>query len=419
MKISKVRIADIIPYEYNAKLHPKEQIEQIKNSIREFGNNDPIAVDENNVIIEGHGRYEALRSLDYDEIDVIVLEGLSEEQKKAYRIVHNQLTMNSGWDMDTLKAELSKIDLNLVELGIDESLLNEVEEELKEATDDNFEIDFDETPSIVRKGDVWQLGNHRLMCGDSTDKSDVGILMSDVPADLLVTDPPYNINISNSQGMTIENDNMERSEFLEFLKKAMDCADSVMKEGASFYIWYADTSAVEFHRACPWQIRENLIWVKNQFIMGRQDYHWRHEPCLYGWKDGAAHYFINDRKQSTVIDDSIDLETANLKEYVKQLFDYSTVLYEKKPTVNDLHPTMKPIPLIGRLVKNSSRSGEIVLDLFGGSGSTLIACEQLGRECRIMEYDVRYADVIIKRWEDFTGKKAVLLNGEERQKECV
>lgn len=417
MKIINKDINEIIPYENNAKLHPKEQIEQIKNSILEFGNNDPIAIDENNVIIEGHGRYEALKELGFNKISVIVLDELSEEQKNAYRIVHNQLTMNTDWDIDKLKEELNNINIDMSLLGFNENLLDEVEEDFSEVEEDNFDVDeaLPEIPTTIA-GQVYQLGNHRLMCGDSTHKEDILRLMNGYKADMLLTDPPYNINVSNSQGMTIENDDMDKTKFIEFLSNAFENVIENMKEGAAFYIWYADTSALEFHQACrnaKMTIRENLIWVKSQFILGRQDYHWRHEPCLYGWKDGAAHYFLNDRTQSTIFDETIDLDTItheDLLEYVKNILNYSSVLYENKPTVNDLHPTMKPLKLMGKLIKNSSKKNNIILDVFAGSGSTLIACEQLNRQCYCMEFDPKYCDVIIKRWEELTGKKAVLIN---------
>ena len=420
MKIIVKDINDLKPYDNNAKLHPKEQIEQIKNSIKEFGNNDPIAIDEDNMIIEGHGRYQALKELGYQEVEVIVLEGLTEEQKNAYRIVHNQLTMNTDWDMEKLKSELNTITINMNDLGFSEDLLDEIQEDFSEAEEDNFDVDeaikeIDEPKS--KRGDIYKLGNHILMCGDSTKLEDVKRLTDNNKVDLVITDPPYNINVSNSQGMTIENDNMGDSEFNEFLTAAFECMEDVLKEGSSFYVWYASTEHINFESAlnkAGLKVREQLIWVKNQFILGRQDYHWRHEPCLYGWKDGASHYFINDRTQSTVIDDSVDLDTIShedLVKYVKQLHDTSTIIYENKPAINTDHPTMKPIPLIGRLVKNSSKKYDKVLDLFGGSGTTLIVCEQLNRSAYLMEYDPKYCDVIIRRWEELTGKKVVLLNG--------
>lgn len=418
METKIIPLEDLIAYENNAKEHPQEQIEQIKNSIREFGYIDLIAVDENNVIIEGHGRLLALKELGHKDVEVIVLRHLTEEQKNAYRIVHNQLTMNSGWDMEKLKEELSKITLDMSMLGIETDLLDEIEEENLEIEEDNFDVEeaLEEIEEPQAKyGDVYQLGRHRLICGDSTKVEDIETLMNYERADLLVTDPPYNIAVENSQGMTIENDDMDKEEFVEFLTKAFRAGKEAIKNGAAFYIWYADTSSLEFNRACRnvgLQVRENLIWVKSQFILGRQDYQWKHEPCLYGWREGASHYFVNDRTQSTVIDESVDIETMpedKLREYVKSLVEYTTTIYEKKPTINSDHPTMKPIKLISKLVKNSSKKNQLVLDLFGGSGTTLIACEQLNRTCYMCEYDPKYVDVIIRRYEEFTGNKAVKL----------
>ena len=387
--------------------------------IQEFGNNDPIAIDENNVIIEGHGRLMALKELGYEEAECIVLTGLSEEQKDAYRLVHNQLTMNTGWDMDKLKSELNKFtNVNMAALGFDKELLDQIKDEEVEIEEDDFDFDkeVEEIEEVyVKEGDIYKLGRHFLMCGDTTSE-DVTKLMQGNQADLLLTDPPYNINVSNSQGMTIAHDNMVKSEFVEFLSSSFQRLNHVLKEGAAFYIWYADSSAYEFIESCRnanWEIRQNLIWVKSQFILGRQDYQWRHEPCLYGWKEGAGHYFIKDRTQSTIIDDSIDLENASieeLKEYIQNLFDTTSVLYEKKPTVNDLHPTMKPLKLMAKLIKNSSKREQIVLDGFGGSGSTLIACEELNRTCYMMEFEPKYAQTIIKRWETLTGNKAVKIS---------
>lgn len=220
--------------------------------------------------------------------------------------------------------------------------------------------------------------------------------------------------------MKIENDNLAGDEFVAFLRDAFAAADQVMKPGAAFYIWHAESGGSVFRTALikvGWKLRQCLIWVKNGFVIGRQDYQWRHEPCLYGWKDGAAHYFTNDRTQSTVFDDKIDLKKLKKEEMLQLLQEIfsekipTTILYEDKPLRNDVHPTMKPVPLMGKLISNSTKAGETVLDLFGGSGSTMIACEQLGRSCCMMELDPKYCDVIIDRWETFTGEKAVLLNG--------
>lgn len=420
MKITKVRIDDIFPYEGNAKLHPTEQIAQIKESIREFGNNDPIAIDENHVIIEGHGRWLALKELGYEEAECIILKDLTEDQKKAYRIVHNQLTMNSGFDFDLLKTELENISIDMAQFDLELDNLD------LEPTGEVQEVEApepEECEPIAKMGDIWKLGNHYLMCGDSTSEEDVRALMkagSDhlMEADLLVTDPPYNVAVENSKGMTIENDNMGKAEFREFIGKAMKNASKSLKAGGAFYIFYGDCEDVSFRQACfgnAMPIRECLIWVKNGFTLGRQDYQWRHEPCLYGWKEGASHYFVPDRSQDTVVEDKPDLAKMSkddLRKLAKALLgekDEGTIIREDKPVRDADHPTMKPIKLLARLIRNSSKPLWTVLDLFGGSGSTLIACEQLNRRCRTMEYDPRYCDVIIKRWETLTGKKAKVL----------
>ena len=263
------------------------------------------------------------------------------------------------------------------------------------------------------------LGDHVLMCGDSTNADDVQKLMNGVKADMLFTDPPYNVNVSNSQGMKIENDNMEEESFRKFLDDAFRCASMSLKDGGAFYVWHADSETVNFRIACEnngLSIRQCLIWVKNAFNFGRQDYKWQHEPCLYGWKEGASHYFVEEYNHPTVIEDTLDiskLKKEEMKKLLEEIFSSgtpTTVIHEDKPLKNDLHPTMKPLKMCGDMIRNSSRKGEIVLDLFGGSGSTLITCEQLSRTCYMMEYDPKYVDVIIDRWETFTGKKAQKVN---------
>lgn len=417
MEVIKMDIEDIIPYENNAKLHPQEQIEQIKKSILEFGNNDPIAVDKNNVVIEGHGRLLALKELGYEEIEVIKLEHLTDEQRKAYTLIHNKLTMNTDFDMDILMEELQSIED--IDMAFFDFEIDTMEDETIE--DDNFDIEeaLDEIQEpISKQGEIYQLGKHKLMVGDSTKLEDVNKLMNGEKADLLFTDPPYNVNVSNSQGMTIENDNMSNNEFKEFLNKAFNCASSSLKEGGAFYIWHADSETVNFRVECENNnllVKQCLIWVKNGFNFGRQDYKWKHEPCLYGWKDGAAHYFVDEYNHPTVIEDNINIDLLKKDELKKLLEDLlktnipTTIIHEDKPLKNDLHPTMKPLKLCGDLILNSSRKEELVLDLFGGSGSTLIVCEQLNRTCYMMEYDPKYADVIIQRWETLTGEKAELL----------
>ncbi len=381
MKIEKLNIAEITEYENNAKLHPREQIEQIKKSIQEFGNNDPIAIDENNVIIEGHGRYKALQELGYDEVEVIRLSHMDDEQKRAYILAHN-----------------------------------EPESEVEE---DDFEVEETKEP-IAKLGDIYQLGRHRLMCGDSTDPDQLAKLVDGQQIDLIVTDPPYNVAYEGGteEALTIMNDSMDNESFRKFLRDAFFAADTVLREGGAFYIWHADSEGYNFRGACSdigWTVRQCLIWNKNTLVLGRQDYQWKHEPCLYGWKEGAAHYFVNDRSLTTIIEDVEDLNKmtkAELIEYIERMQANSptTIINENKPTRNGLHPTMKPLKLIERLVRNSSKKGWNVLDSFNGSGSTMIVCEDLGRTYFGMELDPRYVDATIQRWEEHTGQTAVKLN---------
>ena len=420
MQIEVVSIDKIKEYELNAKEHPKEQIEQIKKSIQDFGNNDPIAIDGNGEIIEGHGRYIALKELGFKEVEVIRLGHLTDQQKKAYRLIHNKLTMNSDFNLELLEQELADLQtLDMQEFGFD--FVTDFMEEIKDV--DEFDIDeavaeAEERPR-TQEGDLWKLGNHYLLCGDSTINSDIATLLNGKKADLLLTDPPYNVNVSNADGKTIANDNMSNLEFYEFLKDVFTVADKNLKEGAAFYIWHGESESLNFRKACEyvgWNVKQCLIWVKNSITLGRQDYQWKHEPCLYGWKSGAGHYFIKNRKQPTVIDNSIDLElmtAEELREYILELQEPSTIIYEDKPLKNTDHPTMKPVRLMKKQIKNSTKQGEIVLELFGGSGSTLLACEELGRVCYANELSPVYCDVIIKRWEQLTGQQAELVKGRE------
>lgn len=421
--IEYVPIDTIKPYKNNAKTHPEEQIEQIKRSIEQFGMDDPIGV-WNNEIVEGHGRLIACKELGFLEIPIIRLDHLTDEERKAYTLAHNKLTMNSDFDLDILNEELASFEtIDMGDFGFDFEF------------EDKNEIDVvqDEVPDIpeepkAKQGDVYQLGRHRLMCGDSTKPEDVNKLVDGNIMDLIVTDPPYNVNYGsiNETGYgkerhnprPIENDDMTSLDFYHFLYDAFKNAYEVTKAGGALYVWYASKSIVEFQTAIEdvgFLVKQELIWNKSSFTLGRQDYQWKHEPCLYGWKDGAGHYFIDDRTQTTVIEDKIDidkLKKEELKKLVEELLEERTpvsVINEAKPTINDLHPTMKPIRLLARLIVNSSQENENVMDLFGGSGSTLIACEQLNRNCYMMEYDPHYVDVIVQRWENLTGEKAVKL----------
>ena len=385
MNIIEMKIGNIIPYEKNPRKND-EAVKYVAESIKQFGFKVPIVIDKNNVIVAGHTRYKASKKLGLKEVPCIVADDLTEEQIKAYRLADNKVAELAEWDIDLLGEELDGIlDIDMGDFGFDLS----VEEEEKEAVEDEFEMELPEEPR-AKLGDIYQLGNHRLMCGDSTSITDVEKLMGGDLADMLLTDQPYNVDYEGKtkDKLKIENDKMDNDNFRQFLIDAFSNADMVMKAGAVFYIWHADSEGYNFRGACfdvGWKVRQCLIWNKNSMVMGRQDYHWKHEPCLYGWKDGAGHLWASDRKQTTVIS-----------------FD--------RPTRNDLHPTMKPVPLFDYQIKNNTKGGDIVLDLFGGSGTTIMACEQNERRAYTMEFDPRYVDVIINRWEQFTGRKAVLLN---------
>lgn len=423
MQIEKVKIADLLEYKNNAKEHPQWQIEQIVESIEKFGFNDPIAIDENNTIIEGHGRLYALQEMGGEEVECIRLSHLGENEKKAYILAHNKLTMNTEFDADLLAQELGEIE------GIDMSSFGFLMDPLIEVVEDDFddEAAIEQPEPIAKLGDVYQLGEHFLMCGDSTDFIAVKKLCGEALMDLLVTDPPYNVAYEGKteDALTIENDNMDDAKFREFLKAAFACADGVMRPGAAFYIWHADSEGFNFRGACRdigWTVRQCLIWNKNQMVLGRQDYQWKHEPCLYGWKDGAAHYFVDDRNLLTVLEEESELKKMSKAELINYILEIqeqtaTTVINEVKPSRNGLHPTMKPLRLIERLVRNSSKKGENVLDLFNGSGSTLMVCEQLGRRYYGMELDPRYVDATIERWEEFTGKKAVKISSDNQDSE--
>ena len=381
---------DLIPYARNSRTHSDEQVAQISASIKEFGFTNPILIDEDGLIIAGHGRVQAAQRLKLDEVPAIVLEYLTEAQKKAYVIADNKLAINAGWDFDMLKVEFNDLidmDFDLSLIGFDGKELNQI---LADPTEGLVDADtIPETPvePISKVGDMWLLGNHRLLCGDSTLVDNIDRLMMDKQSDLIVTDPPYNVDYEGKtkNALKISNDSMDDQQFRQFLVDAFTNMNIALKPGGGFYIWHADSEGYNFRGACHdvgWKVRQCLIWNKNSMVLGRQDYHWKHEPCLYGWKDGASHKWNTDRKQTTVLEFS-------------------------RPSKNIEHPTMKPIDLIAYQIENSSYPNDLVLDLFLGSGSTLIASEKTGRVCYGMELDPKYADVIIKRWQDFTGKDAI------------
>ena len=385
MNITNIPLKNLKPYENNPRKND-DAVKYVAESIKEFGFKVPIVIDKNNVIVAGHTRYKAAKKLKMSEVPCIIADDLTDEQIKAFRLADNKVAEKAEWDFDLLNAELDDIiDLDMELFGFEDALQDDAEE----AVEDEFEVELPPEPKS-KLGDIYQLGNNRLMCGDSTVLKDVEKLMGGEQADMLLTDPPYNVNYEGKtkDKLKIKNDQMGNDNFRQFLTDAFSNADMVMKPGAVFYIWHADSEGYNFRGACfdaGWTVRQCLIWNKNRMVMGRQDYQCKHEPCLYGWKEGAGHLWASDRKQTTVIN-----------------FD--------KPTRNDMHPTMKPIPLFDYQIKNNTKGGDVVLDLFGGSGTTIMACEQNGRRGYSMEYDPRYVDVIVDRWEKFTGAKAVLLN---------
>ena len=390
--ITSRRVDELIPYARNSRTHSDAQVAQIAASVREFGWTNPVLVDGENGIIADHGRILAARKLGMDEVPCIELAGLTDTQRRAYIIADNKLALNAGWDDELLAIEFAE----LADAGFDNLLTGFTQDEIDALTPEQIPeglTDEDAVPElqaepVSKLGDVWVLGKHRVMCGDSTSIDAVERLMAGQLADQLLTDPPYNIAYEggSKKREQIKNDEMASDAFRQFLRDAFVAATTVMKAGAVFYIWHADTEGYNFRGACMdagLQVRQTLIWNKDNSAFGRQDYHWSHEPCLYGWKDGAAHLWAADRKQTTVI-------------------------ACKRPSKSDLHPTMKPVELMEYQIENNTKGSDAVLDLFGGSGSTLIACEKTGRHARLMELDGRYVDVIVRRWAEFTAKDPIL-----------
>jgi site-specific DNA-methyltransferase (adenine-specific) len=395
-KVERRPVADLVPYARNARTHSPEQVDQIAASIKEWGWTTAVLVDETGQIIAGHGRILAAQKLGLKTVPVMTANGWTEAQKRAYVIADNKLAMNAGWDNEMLALEMGE----LAELGFDLDLTGFTPEEIdaltpvevtEGLTDPDDAPPLPETPR-TRLGDIWVMGKHRLLCGDSTSMDDLAKLTDGQLVDMWLTDPPYNVAVQGGNhgdperknGLKIMNDKMPDEQFRQFLRDAYTAADAVMKPGAVFYIWHADSEGYNFRGAAKdagWAVRQCLIWKKSSIVMGRQDYHWKHEPCLYGWKEGAGHLWATDRKQTTILE-----------------FD--------RPSRNGEHPTMKPVALFEYQLLNNTKGGDQVLDSFGGSGTTLIAAEKNGRIARLMELDPKYCDVIVKRWQDFTGKTA-------------
>lgn len=388
LKIEYVSKDQLKPYAKNAKLHTDDQVEQIKRSIEEFGFNDPIAVWHEDEIIEGHGRLLAVMEMpEIETVPIIRLDDLTDEQRRAYMLVHNKLTMNTDFDFELLDSELEDIiDIDMSEFGFDIEIEDEEPEEI---IDDEVP---EEAETRCKLGDIWQLGNHRLICGDSTSIEQIDRLMNGEKADMVFTDPPWNVSYGQEnerwKQRSILNDSMSTEDFKEFMYNAFKAMNNASKAGCMTYVVM---SAQEWGNMMltlaenDYHWSSTIIWNKDQLVLSRKDYHTKYEPIWYGWKAGESRLCpLEDRKQCDV-------------------WDF------ERPKRSDEHPTMKPVPLVARAILNSSKKGNNVLDLFGGSGTTLIACEQTGRKCFMSELDPKYCDVIIQRWENFTGKKAVKL----------
>ena len=383
MEIVNVKLTDIRPYENNPRINDGA-VESLAAIIKELGFRNPAVLNKDMVIIEGHTRYEACKKLGWETMPCIIADDLTKEQEDALRIADNKVAEIAEWDEAKLAVEMKALqaagfDLALLAFGDDE-----LDKLLGGEIDTHGETEPDavpETPetAVSKPGEVYKLGKHLLACGDSTNGDDVKLIVGDDEIDLWLTDPPYNVSYQGSNGLTIKNDSMEDTKFREFLRSAFDHAGKALKPGGSFYIFHADSEGYNFRGACfdiGLKVRECLIWKKNALVLGRQDFQWIHEPCLYGWKEGAPHNWYSDRSQTTVMEFN-------------------------KPKHNDVHPTMKPVEMLAYLLGCSTKRGDIVLDTFGGSGSTLIACEQTGRACRTMELDPKYVDVIRRRWAEF------------------
>ena len=383
-----VPVDQFIPYVNNARTHSKEQITKLRSSLREFGFINPAIIDKDYNVLAGHGRIAAAKEEGMTSIPCVFVEHLTEAQKKAYILADNRYAMDAGWDEELLKVEMEE----LQGLGFDLALTDFDESELadffgsnddSEVEDDEFDLNSAlEEAAFVEKGDIWQVGRHRLMCGDATSTSDVEKLMDGRKANLLLTDPPYGVSFQSSDGLKIQNDSIKGEEFYKFLLSAFNAAAPVMAKGASAYVFHADTEGLNFRKAfvdAGFHLAGVCIWVKNSLVLGRSDYQWQHEPVLFGWLNNGKHSWYSDRKQTTIWN-----------------FD--------KPKRNKNHPTSKPLDLLAYPLKNSTQANAIVLDTFGGSGSTLMACEKSERICCMMELDEKYASVILRRYVEDTNR---------------
>ena len=379
-----VPIEKLVPYVNNARTHSPEQINKLRSSLREFGFINPVIIDRDYGVIAGHGRILAAKEEHIKEVPCVFADHLTEAQKKAYILADNRMAMDAGWDEELLRVEIEALQAEAFDLsltGFDEKELSDLFKDDSDVEDDDFDVDGElKEPAITKMGDVWTLGRHRLVCGDSTKEETYDVLMQGQKANLVVTDPPYNVNYEGTAGK-IKNDNMADEKFYQFLLDAFVNMEKVMANDASIYVFHADTEGLNFRKAfsdAGFYLSGCCIWMKPSLVLGRSPYQWQHEPCLYGWKKKGKHQWYSDRKQTTIWS------------------------FEKTKKNTD-HPTMKPIPLLAYPIKNSSMSNTLVLDPFGGSGSTLIACEQTDRSCYTIELDEKFCDVIVKRYIEQVG----------------
>ena len=395
-----VPLGKLVPYINNARTHSPEQLTKLRSSLREFGFINPVIIDRDYNIIAGHGRVLAAKEEGIMEVPCVFVDYLTEAQKKAYILADNRMALDAGWDEELLRIEIESLqgeDFDVSLTGFEEQELADLFaiEGDKAAKDDDFDLSAAlEKASFVERGDLWIVGRHRLLCGDATRTEDVKRLMDGKKANLIVTDPPYGVSFKSSDGLTIQNDSMKDEEFYTFLLTAFQCMAEHLENGGSAYVFHADTEGLNFRKAfidAGFHLAGVCIWVKNSLVLGRSDYQWQHEPVLFGWKKGGKHSWYSDRRQTTI-------------------WNYD------KPKRNKNHPTSKPLDLLGYPICNSSQENAIILDTFGGSGSTLMACEQLNRICHMMELDEKYASVILRRYVEDTGDKenVYVIRGDEQ-----
>ena len=382
-----VPLSKLVPYVNNARTHSPEQITKLRSSLREFGFVNPVIIDQDYGIIAGHGRVMAAKEEGIEEVPCVFVDYLTEAQKKAYILADNRFAQDAGWDEELLRIEIESLqgaDFDVSLTGFDPDELADLfaDDSDSDVKDDDFDLSVAlEKAAFVKKGDIWTVGRHRLMCGDATSAEDVATLMDGKRANLVVTDPPNGVSFKSSDGLTIENDSMKGDEFYQFLLSAFKNVVANLEKGGAAYVFHADTEGLNFRRAfqdAGFHLAGCCIWVKNSLVLGRSDYQWQHEPVLYGFLQNGKHPWYSDRKQTTI-------------------WNYD------KPKRNKNHPTSKPLDLLGYPICNSSQENGIVIDTFGGSGSTMMACEQSGRICYMLELDEKYASVILRRYVEDTG----------------